>query len=136
MDVLAGAFEVPDPSFEANLEDKQYSFKENSPLFEYLSRKEPGAIRTFGFYRLNFILTVLFRIIRREKLFDRTRKHFIVCDSALQKALNRSWFSVTSIVRIIMPQLDVHTKPYTGEKKGYHTSYNVEINAITELLNW
>jgi len=133
---LGGAYEEPDPQYLLTREDRQYSFKQDSSLYEYLVKKDPGAIKNLGFYRFNYILTVLFRIIKREKLFDRRRRQFVVCDRDLQKALGRTWFSVNSIVSIVRPQLDLHVKAHNTGEKIYNISYRVEADAIAALLDW
>lgn len=136
MHELYGAFEEPDSSYDERPLDRQYSFKENSPLYQYLQHKCPESIRNLGYYRLNFIILTLFSVIRREKLFDSRWRQIIVCDQHLQRALNRTWFTMNSAVRIILPHLDLHAKPHKTGKKLYLLSYRVETDAIISVLDW
>lgn len=132
---LEGCFDVPDPDHKAEIFDVQYSFKENSPLHELLAKQDPVVFRNLGFYRLNYILIAIYKIIRRDRLYSE-KAHLVVCNDELERALNRRWFRVNLIKQIVLSQLDKHVKSYWGGRRIYDISYQCEINIITSMMGW
>jgi len=133
---LTGCFEEPDPGYSLMPLDRQYSNKEYSPLLRYLQEKRPGQFLNLGFYRMNYILITLFRILKEERQFHKNHPGFIVCDARLERALNRRWFLMNHVVQVISPQLDLRAKAHLTGEGIYNITYKVEINAIKDLLDW
>jgi hypothetical protein len=133
---ISGCFEDPDPNYNRVPVDRQYSFKENSPLFHYLKARRPNSIWNLGYYRLNYILRILIAEIKESGLFDKRRPHIVVCDNPLQEALNRRWFLLNHLRDIVKQQLDLHPKVHLRGKTIYKLTYRVEIDAIAALLDF
>ena len=132
---ITGCYEEPDPDYFRVPLDRQYVFKENSPLFYYLRGRRPDAIWNFGHYRLNYILKILITEMKRCRLFSKQTPHILVCDGPLQTALNRRWFLINHLAEIVKQQLDLESKTHLRGEGIYNLTYKVEIDAISSLLS-
>jgi len=79
-----------------------YTFKEGSPLKDYIQKKRHTLIDC---YTLVEILTILKEIIRDEGMYDRRNPALILCDNDLEKALNMKALHITEVREQVSSQL-------------------------------
>lgn len=87
-------------TFQACGHQERYSFKDHSSLFAYLSTKKGWVLSPDRKYTINYLLIVLFRVIKEKQLNNHQgQPHLYFCDKDIEEALGVRVFHLTQIRR-------------------------------------
>lgn len=106
-------------TFRACGHQERYSFVSSSPLHAYLCTKKGWIHDSDNKYTINYILIVLFSIIKEKQLNCRQgQAHLYFCDDDLREALGVRVFHLNQIRCIVKEQLR-HSEPLYIDKDQF-----------------